>query len=99
MEPAAAFRRVPTYSAERWAQVRGPLEAAVGRDPAERGKFLTEACGSDQELFAEVEGLLRGLDQSPSFLQAPVVPAAANAEDPLLGTSAGPWRQLRGIGE
>ncbi len=98
-DPVAALRQATTLSAERWAHVRELLEAALDREQGERAEFLRQACGADEQLLAEIEGLLRGLERSPSFLEEPVLQVASDAEDTLVGTAVGPWRLLRRIGD
>src|SRR5262245_15711184 len=49
------------------------LTAAEISDPADRAKFLDEACGGDAELRARVEALLHSHDQPDSLLDHPAV--------------------------
>lgn len=86
-------------AAERWSRVRELLEAALERDASERAGFLQQACGSDQQLRAEIEGLLRGLDESSSLLKSPVPVTQGANQDPLLGSTIGAWKLLRRIGD
>ena len=44
--------------AERWTRVKGLFQQALDRRPAERQRFVDEACGTDGELRREVESLL-----------------------------------------
>ena len=89
-------------TAERWAQVRALLEAALEHDTDGRAEFLRRTCGPDLELLAETEALLHALDSAPAFLDGPisgVIPGRAPApEDALTGSSVGPWKLLRHIG-
>jgi hypothetical protein len=64
--------------------------------PAERGRYLTEACGSNTALRAEVEALLRAHADAGSFLGQPaldeVLPTAdraAGSADPTAQPEAG----------
>ena len=43
---------------ERWRQVEQLYNRALEREPGERGAFLAEACGSDEDLRSEVQSLL-----------------------------------------
>jgi hypothetical protein len=43
---------------DRWQRAQELFEQALNRRPEERASFLTEACGDDAELRAEVESLL-----------------------------------------
>jgi serine/threonine protein kinase/Tfp pilus assembly protein PilF len=44
--------------ADRWAAIESLYHAALERDPAERSRWLQQACGDDTGLRAEVESLL-----------------------------------------
>ncbi len=43
---------------ERWAAIESLYQAAMEKNPAERSRWLSEACRHDEELRAEVESLL-----------------------------------------
>jgi serine/threonine protein kinase len=61
---------------ERWQRVATLLEAALQREPAERARYLDEACRAQPTLKAEVEALVtRAL--TPSFLDSPALVFAA----------------------
>src|SRR5262249_17844514 len=49
------------------------LAAAEIADPANRAKFLDEACAGDTELRSRVEALLRAHDQADTLLDHPAV--------------------------
>jgi tRNA A-37 threonylcarbamoyl transferase component Bud32/tetratricopeptide (TPR) repeat protein len=53
------------------------VEAALGRDPAERAQFLEEACENDPGLRAEVESLLGFQEQARDFIEAPAYQIAS----------------------
>src|SRR5215472_17277458 len=91
--------RASREAAERWSRVRERLEAALDRDPSERTDFLQESCGSDHELLTEIEGLLRGLDDSPSLRETPVPGLSETSHDPLIGATIGAWKLLRRVGD
>jgi eukaryotic-like serine/threonine-protein kinase len=57
--------------ADRWQQIESLCHAALARPAGERAAFLTEACGDDAALRAEVESLLAGVESTPSFLESP----------------------------
>src|SRR2546430_16527550 len=59
--------------------------------PAERDRYLTEACGGHDALRAEVEALLRAHARAGSFLGP-----AAHGDDPSGPTAAGPAGGRRG---
>ena len=89
-------------SRARWKRVRVVLEGALELDGARRESFLTEACGTDASLRAEVDGLLAvelvtGIT-APTPGQA-MIDSLLAAEDPLQpGQTLGPWRLERVIG-
>ncbi|MFO0887852.1 MAG: serine/threonine-protein kinase [Isosphaeraceae bacterium] len=45
--------------------------------PADRDRFLAQACGENIEMRREVEGLLKSLEQASGFLESPAVPPLA----------------------
>lgn len=86
---------------ERWAQVRGVLDAALAVPDAERPTFLDSACSGDPELRAEVDSLLRSHDDAGSvFLKKPAFDLKS---DPIpltnrIGGRAGVYRLIDQIG-
>jgi serine/threonine protein kinase len=81
------------------------FEAAVElQDPAERAAYVAAACGTDQQLRAEVEQLLAHDDAAGSFLNRPALPGLeATVVEPRLGeqpgTVLGPYKLREQIGE
>jgi len=70
-------------TAQTWERVKEILHQAMQIDPAQRSRFLDEACSSDAELRAEVESLLRAEDSiASSFLQSPLLPQADQDFEP-----------------
>ena len=73
--------------------------------PAERAAYLGQACGEDAGLRAEVDSLLRALDQAGNFMRQPAAPAhdpVATRDGPLAerpGTVVGPYKLMEQIGE
>ncbi|HYG11848.1 MAG TPA: serine/threonine-protein kinase [Pyrinomonadaceae bacterium] len=67
-----------TERAERVAEL---VESALEREPSEWGAFLTESCGGDQALRAEVESLLRHQERARDFIEAPAFQMAAELFD------------------
>ena len=71
--------------------------------PAERARYLAEACGGDTGLRAEVESLLQALGQAGSFLEAPALAPGQTVDQPTTeegpGTVIGPYKLLESIGE
>jgi serine/threonine protein kinase len=78
------------------------LEALEIPSASQRAVFLDQACGTDQQLRAAVEALLRAHDRSGDLLDLPERPAAT-AGDPGRavppGTVIGPYKLLEQIGE
>ena len=58
-------------NSERWQKVKGLFDAALALAPEKRGKFLKNACGSDDELRREVENLLDSFDNTEGFMDKP----------------------------
>jgi Tol biopolymer transport system component len=84
-------------SADRWELVRRTFFAALERAPAERARFVDEACAHDPELRGELESLLASHDQAGTFLEMPAyVPAEAEGLAP--GSRLGPYEIGRVIG-
>jgi len=86
---------------ERWQRIEALYHAALEREAGDRSAFLTEACGDDEGLRREVEGLL---EQSGSLLDRPAweaLPAREeDASQPRLSSGArlGPYRIEAPIG-
>jgi eukaryotic-like serine/threonine-protein kinase len=55
----------------RWRKVEEIYQSALERAPAERARFLAEACGGDTEVRAEVESLLEHDGQSGGLIDRP----------------------------
>ena len=90
---------------ERYQQVKQIYQQAIDRDPAERMAWLVEACGTDDELLAEVEMLLDTsaetaplLETPPPLPDFPQLPRRL-AADQLIGQRIGPYKILREIGQ
>src|SRR6266481_6081550 len=88
---------------ERFRQIEALYHSARDLEPGQRGVFLTEACGGDEELRREVEALL-AQDGLQGPLERPVVEIAANlladAHQTRLAVGArlGPYEILAPIG-
>jgi serine/threonine-protein kinase len=66
-------------NAERWKQIERLYDSVVNREPADRGRFLREACGNDEELRVEVESLLAYETETAMVLDRPALEIAARA--------------------
>jgi len=74
----------------RWQLVDELFSEAVGLDAEARATLLAERCGSDAELRAEVESLLRSADSAPEFLDRPILNAVREfAQEPAPALAAG----------
>jgi serine/threonine protein kinase/tetratricopeptide (TPR) repeat protein len=82
---------------------RAIFEAALDRkDPEERAAYLNEACGADQRLREQIEGLLKAHEMLGSFLAPPPTAPVATVDEPIHegeGTVIGPYKLLEQIGE
>ena len=80
---------------ERWREVEQVYQSTMDREPRLRAAFLSEACGSDQELRREVDSLLE-LNHSPVLVDAPAWQAVAelltDSTQLAPGTQLGPYR-------
>jgi serine/threonine protein kinase len=83
-------------SPERYRQIRNLFEAVVERPAEARGAFLAAACADDEELRAEIEGLLAAHARHTDLPAQPAVPAWNPQR--LEGRRIGPYEILREIG-
>jgi serine/threonine protein kinase/tetratricopeptide (TPR) repeat protein len=84
-------------SPERWQQIEELYHAVLKRQPDERGRFLREACSSDEELRREVESLLAYETETALMLDRPALEVAARAlaqdhRNRMLGRTLGHYR-------
>jgi eukaryotic-like serine/threonine-protein kinase len=89
---------------EKWQKVREIFDSALRRKPEERRNYVSEACGADKTLLADIESLLSSLDGAESFLETPAVARAAGliaAETKKLeaGKCLGHYEIIEQIGE
>lgn len=75
--------------ADRWRQIRQIFERAVELPPKERGAFLKDASGGDEELIREVEELIAHEAQAPANFATPpperiAVPSARTLPEGLV---------------
>jgi eukaryotic-like serine/threonine-protein kinase len=80
---------------DRWHQIADVYDAAIEREPAARGPFLSEACRDDSDLRREVESLLAQehkplvVDQEMLAVAAVVLEGVSRLQP---GTAVGPYR-------
>jgi len=92
---------------ERWRRIDALFHAASGLPAAARAQLLTQSCGGDAELRAEVESLLAYDGSANDFIETPAVDLAARlmagdeppADSSLSGTTIGNFRVLEKLGE
>jgi non-specific serine/threonine protein kinase/serine/threonine-protein kinase len=73
---------------------------ACERPAGERGSFLAEACGGDEELRREVSSLLESYRETGGVLEMPIA-VGFGAElrlDPMVGRAIGAYKIIRRIG-
>jgi eukaryotic-like serine/threonine-protein kinase len=66
-------------SAERWRRIEELCDSALDREPNQRRAFLLTACGGDDALLQDIEGLLLHTSAADRFLAEPAVDLIADA--------------------
>src|SRR5215813_5256345 len=88
-------------SPERWQRIEEIFRTAIDRPAAERGAYLTRACGADEDLRREVLSLI-DRDTAEDFIRGRIASIAqaftAKPKDDLTGDRVGPYRVTRLIG-
>jgi len=77
---------------EKWDRMKGLFASALEREPAERSAFLRDACGADQALLVEMEGLLLSYESEKSL------PDEERPGVSVAGQRVGPYKLIRRIG-
>ena len=82
-----------TQSADDWRRVRAIFEGAIAVAVSDRGEYLTRACGDDDSIRRQVEGLLASHDRGRGFLERPAAELLADefAGSSLEGQRLGPY--------
>jgi serine/threonine protein kinase len=62
---------------ERWESIKNAFECALESNPDDRARLISEACGDDPELIAEVEKLLEQHENMGDFLHEPAIQFSA----------------------
>ena len=91
---------------ERWRTIDPILDAALDLPPAERARFLDEACGDDGQLRREIEELIASCELAGDLFEQPPLLVAqemlAESRDDWQGVQPqaviGHWRVIREIG-
>ena len=85
---------------ERQRRIEALYEAALEHPPAQRQEFLAQACGTDEELHAEIASLVSAYGRAGNFLEGWPVEAAGAllGASPVPGQRIGPYRLLQLLG-
>ena len=92
---------------ERWQQVEEIFQAAVDLAPAERDRYVSQACTDDPSLKRDVETLLSQHDSASDLLEQPLYGSTElsaiesfvyDDEDPMIGRRLGAYRIEREVG-
>ena len=89
---------------ERSQQIKDFFDTSFDLAPAERERFLAEACAGDDRLFAEVQKLLLLHDDATEFLEVPPLinelpdSSPAMNSDAALGRRIGAYKVIRELG-
>ena len=81
---------------ERWARIKELFAEATAREPSQRATWLTETCGNDAALRAEVDKLLAAHERTDAVFDKPAA-AYVTGENLVAGTRQwlgqrlGPW--------
>jgi serine/threonine protein kinase/predicted Zn-dependent protease len=84
---------------EKWEQVKELFALALEQEPAERSRFLRQACAGDDRLRVEVESLLSSFDGADTFLEdCPAADLLTKQSRAIVGKKIGAYRIVREIG-
>jgi serine/threonine protein kinase/tetratricopeptide (TPR) repeat protein len=84
---------------EKWEQVKELFALALEQEPAERSRFLHQACAGDDCLRVEVESLLSSFDGADTFLEdCPAADLLTKQSRAIAGKKIGAYRIVREIG-
>jgi len=90
---------------EDWVRIEELFHDAIALSVAERAEFLSQACGEDNQLRAELEAYLAAYEAQPDIIEEPVFNFGLQAlwqlesRPSLEGTNVGPFRILQKLGE
>ena len=74
---------------ERWKHLRGLLEEALARPPAERPAYVDEVCRGDAALRHDLESLIAAHDEAGSFIERPAFDLGADVRRPSAALAPG----------
>jgi serine/threonine-protein kinase len=81
-----------------WPRVKAMFDAAVLLDGPARAAYLAGACGENDALRRQVEGLLAAHDEGGTFLERPATTLIAPDTDALIGRTIGSYRIASRVG-
>src|SRR5215472_548883 len=82
---------------ENWPKIKAILADALERVPEERETFVSEACGQDRSLRAEIESLLSAYESSVGLSESKLTTQLVDAAQ--ISRPIGPYRLIRKLGE
>ncbi|HEY6825959.1 MAG TPA: serine/threonine-protein kinase, partial [Gemmatimonadaceae bacterium] len=86
-------------SPTRRAEIEEVFEHALDLDLEERAAWLSDRCGQDTDLRAEVDALIAAHASPPGILERRLTPPpAAMSTEPLIDRRIGPYRVVRELG-
>jgi tetratricopeptide (TPR) repeat protein len=68
-----SYTRKILMTPERWESIKNAFECAIESNPEDRARAISDACGGDPELIAEVEKLLGEHERLGDFLTEPAI--------------------------
>jgi TolB-like protein/Flp pilus assembly protein TadD len=93
-------------SLENWQKIKEIFLEAIELAPPDRARLLTDKCGADRELRAEIEKLIRQDEEASGLMSRPAIEKTAvnifveaiQASDPLIGEKIGAYHLIRELG-
>jgi serine/threonine protein kinase len=82
---------------DNWPRIKAIVGEALERVPEDRETFVSEACGQDRSLRAEVESLLSAYESSLGLSESKLTTQLVDAAQ--ISRSIGPYRLTRKLGE
>src|SRR5689334_21189291 len=90
-------------NADRWRAIEKLYEQMQAAPPEQRMIVLSDACGSDRELFHEVSSLMSSATEASDWIRQAVAGEAdsyrASHRNALVGRRLGPYRICELLGE
>src|SRR5262252_4605695 len=87
-----------TLSPTRRAEIEEVFEHVLDLDVDQRAAWLSERCGDDAQLRAEVDALIAAHESPPGILERRITPAPPPSTEPLIDRLIGPYRVVRQLG-